>query len=765
MSRSHFAGFIFAAALAAVVATVVPAQAQTFTVLHQFDQNAGDPQFLQQLGTLPQGRDGKIYGASHEGGSSGNGAVFSLTPSGTLSVLANLSPTTGDYPSNGMTRGSDGNFYFAVPIQGPSGYGAIYRMTPSGTLTLLYAFTGGADGGAPTAPPVQGADGNYYGVTTGNTQSGQIPSTLYKVTISGTFTTQHTFTSAEGAQFSSITLGSDGNFYAGSNIGGTNNLGTLVKVTPAGTVTVLHNFAGTDGVYPFPLAQGADGNYYGVTYYGGAGYSVSNHANGVFFQLKPTGAYKALYSFTGGADGGVPWGGLTLGPDGNLYGTTSVGGSNCTASGGCGTIFSFTTAGKLTTLYSFAGSGQGNSPESNLTLSTNGLLYGTTQVGGSFGSGVFYSLNMGFAPFAVLNTTSGKVGTAIGVLGQGFSSSSVVKFNGVASTKVTRTGTTYLTATVPAGATDGYVTVTTGTTTLTTSKRFIVHDSWSSGTAMPTATQRSSAATLGGSIYVIGGANASGTVVSNVQIYNPATNKWTTGTALPAATQNSSAAVVNNVLYVFGGDNGVSTPTNAVWAYNPTSKAWTSMAAMPTARNGTLAVVEGGKVYVMGGNLGGGANFVATVESYNPATNTWATETSMASAKDFPAGGLIGTTIVSADGAPSGSQVTGDTEGYNATTNSWSELAADPTARTGACSGVIGTTLYDASGYVNSGGTGTNMNESFSLSANKWTTTLAPIPQGTFYPASAASNGQLYCFGGLATLNGTAINNVQAYQP
>jgi len=167
----------------------------------------------------------------------------------------------------------------------------------------------------------------------------------------------------------------------------------------------------------------------------------------------------------------------------------------------------------------------------------------------------------------------------------------------------------------------------------------------------------------------------------------------------------------------------------------------------------------------MGGNLGNGSNFVATVESYNPATNTWTTEAPMDGAKDYPAGGLIGTTIVAADGAVASGQITGDTEGYNAATNAWSELTADPTARTGSCSGVIGSALYDASGYINNNGAATTVNDSYSLSANKWTTTLLSIPQGTMYAAPAVDNGQLYCLGGWATISGTTINNVQIYQP
>ena len=118
-----------------------------------------------------------------------------------------------------------------------------------------------------------------------------------------------------------------------------------------------------------------------------------------------------------------------------------------------------------------------------------------------------------------------------------------------------------------------------------------------------------------------------------------------------------------------------------------------------------------------------------------------------------------------ADGAVNSGVITGDTEGYTATTNEWSELTADPTIRTGVCAGVIGSALYDATGYVNNAGAATTANEAFSLSTNKWTTTLAPIPQGVMWPTPAVDNGQLYCIGGWATLNGTAINNVQIYQP
>ena len=137
----------------------------------------------------------------------------------------------------------------------------------------------------------------------------------------------------------------------------------------------------------------------------------------------------------------------------------------------------------------------------------------------------------------------------------------------------------------------------------------------------------------------------------------------------------------------------------------------------------------------------------------------------MLGTKDYPGGWLIGTTVVVSGGANQPGSVTGDTEGYDATTNSWSELTADPTARTGPCSGVVGGLRYDASGYVDNAGAATTLNESFNLTKNTWTTTLLPIPQGTMFAASAVADGQLYCFGGWAVVNASAINNVQIYQP
>jgi len=287
------------------------------------------------------------------------------------------------------------------------------------------------------------------------------------------------------------------------------------------------------------------------------------------------------------------------------------------------------------------------------------------------------------------------------------------------------------------------------------------HNTWTSGAAIPTALWApGGVAVLKGEIYVVGGCTNSG-VIADSQIYNPATSAWSTGVPVPAAVCGGVAAVVKNVLYLIGGSvtpDGTSY-TNAVWAFNPKTKTWSSKSPMPIAREGMGVAVEKNIIYVVGGNGTPGLR-LTTVESYNPATDTWTEEAPLLVGKSEPSVGLIGTTIMGADGyATSGD--TGDNEGYNATTNSWTALKSDPTARNAGCVGSVGPQLIVAGGYSN--GT-TNLTESFKLSTNTWKT-LAAQPQPVLSAGSAVYKGQLYCFGGVAVFQGAALNNVQIYQP
>jgi uncharacterized repeat protein (TIGR03803 family) len=283
----------------------------------------------------------------------------------------------------------------------------------------------------------------------------------------------------------------DGNFYGTTYAGGKNSKGTVFKITASGTLTTLYPLCSlsscVDGAQPYAkLLQGADGSLYGTTSSGG------KFNKGTIFKITTAGKLTTLYSFctlASCADGQTPLGALIQATDGNFYGTTFLGGAN-----NQGTIFRFKLPATLTTLYTFckeAGCSDGANPIAGLMQNTNGEFYGTAMDGGSTafncdgagnggtaaGCGTVFSLSVGLNPFISLLSTSGKVGSKVGILGQGFDPTSVVKFNGVTATTKTLTGTTYITATVPAGASTGYVTVTTGATTLTSTQKYLVHNS------------------------------------------------------------------------------------------------------------------------------------------------------------------------------------------------------------------------------------------------------------------------------------------------
>jgi uncharacterized repeat protein (TIGR03803 family) len=147
----------------------------------------------------------------------------------------------------------------------------------------------------------------------------------------------------------------------------------VFKISAAGALTPLYSFTGgADGGGPAGLVQGSDGNLYGTTFLGGANYA------GTVFKFNPAGTLTTLYGFTGGADGGNPSAGLVQGSDSDFYGTTLLGGTYS-----FGTVFKISSAGALTNLYSFAGGADGASPYAGLVQGSDGNLYGTTLGGGT----------------------------------------------------------------------------------------------------------------------------------------------------------------------------------------------------------------------------------------------------------------------------------------------------------------------------------------------------------------------------------------------
>jgi len=445
--------------LSVIVSTVltmaISANAQTFSVLYNFGTNNGDPLNPQYEGVIAQGRDANLYSTTPNGGNQSAGAVFKMTPSGELTVLYNFDGTDSGGPYGGLTLGTDGNFYGTASFGGTSGFGTVFKITPSGGLTVLYSFGGTSDGASPTAPPIQGMDGNFYGTTVYG--GAGFYGTVYKITPGGKFTSLHQFNLSDGYRPEApLLVGPDGNLYGTTESGGSNNYGTIFKITSTGSFKVLYNFDSIHGANPVGgLVQASDRNFYGTTMLGGA----SNA--GVVFKITPTGVPTLLYSFNGTTDGGTPLASLVEATDGNFYGANYS---------DYGTLFEITPEGTFSVLYTFDVS-TGANPEVTPMEHTNGEIFGDSSGGGLSFGGTFYGLTLGLGPSVTLNPAFGRFQQTIGILGQGFTGTTGVSFNGAAAS-FNVVSDTFLTASVPLRATTGPVTVVTPSGTLTSNHSF-----------------------------------------------------------------------------------------------------------------------------------------------------------------------------------------------------------------------------------------------------------------------------------------------------
>jgi uncharacterized repeat protein (TIGR03803 family) len=372
----------------------------TFTSLFSFaDTNGELPK-----GALVQATDGNLYGATIQGGANcppyGCGTIFKITPSGSLITLHSFDGTDGTSP-NALIQATNGNFYGTTDSGGANGRGTVFEITPSGALTTLVSFNL-TDGANPEAGLIQATDGNFYGTTSRGGANKLCPprrtltcGTVFKITPSGTLTTLASFGEEGGSvPFSPLIQATDGNFYGTTP-------STVFKVTPSGTLTTLaivsSSYAG--------LVQATDGNFYGTTEYGGNA-ATCDGGCGTVFKVTPSGTLTTLLSFTNSAN---PVAALIQATDGNLYGTTGVGGANHNCGGtapgpvGCGMVFKVTLSGTLSTLFSFD-STDGSGPQAALVQATDGKFYGTTAVGGAseacnsqgyVGCGTVFSLSVG----------------------------------------------------------------------------------------------------------------------------------------------------------------------------------------------------------------------------------------------------------------------------------------------------------------------------------------------------------------------------------
>lgn len=253
----------------------------------------------------------------------------------TLETIYNFDGTDGAQPA-GLVQGTNGSLYGATSSGGNSGYGTAFRINLSGKLTTLYEFcsqTNCADGASPYAGLTQATNGNVYGTTYGGGGSG---GTFFKIAPSGELTTLYAFGSESGDGFGPdgvLVEGTNGDFYGTTVSGGAHSAGTVFKITPSGKLTTLHSFCSkvvagqcADGNGPEAgLIQATDGNFYGTTAGGGSG------GNGTVFKVTPAGKLTTLYSFcslSACADGSLPEAPLIQGSDGDFYGTTGAGGGS-----------------------------------------------------------------------------------------------------------------------------------------------------------------------------------------------------------------------------------------------------------------------------------------------------------------------------------------------------------------------------------------------------------------------------------------------------
>jgi uncharacterized repeat protein (TIGR03803 family) len=230
---------------------------------------------------------------------------------------------------------------------------------------------------------IRDSAGNIYGTTqTGGTAGAGV---VFKVNAAGEETVLYSFTGGSdgGFPYGGVVQDSSGNLYGTTNGGGTAGFGVVFKLDTAGNETVLYSFAGgADGGLPYSgVIRDSAGNLYGTAQFGGTAYA------GVVYKLDTAGQESVLYSFTGGADGGQPYAGVIRDSAGNLYGTTIGGGA-----AGAGVVYELDTVGQETVLYSFTGGADGGQPYAGVIRDSAGNLYGTTNSGGKESSGVVFKL-------------------------------------------------------------------------------------------------------------------------------------------------------------------------------------------------------------------------------------------------------------------------------------------------------------------------------------------------------------------------------------
>jgi uncharacterized repeat protein (TIGR03803 family) len=333
---------------------------------------------------------GNLCGATSEGGALDEGVLYKVDTAGRETVLHSFTGgADGASPSGNLLLDSAGNLYgtafFGGVANGKAGFGVVYRVDAAGQESVLYSFTGGTDGGNPKAGVVRDPEGNLYGTTLLGGAAGE--GVVFKLDTSGRETVLHTFTGGTdgGEPEAGVIRDSGGNLYGTTFSGGAAGAGVVYMLSPSGQETVLYSFAGFEAAgNPYAgVVRDPAGNLYGTTVNGGTT-SSGGAGEGAVFEVDAAGTYSVLYTFTGGADGGVPFMGVVRDPAGNLYGATSS---------GRGVVYEIGPSGQFTVLYAFAGGRDGDAATASLMLAPAGDIYGPAY-GGSSDGGLLFKLTL-----------------------------------------------------------------------------------------------------------------------------------------------------------------------------------------------------------------------------------------------------------------------------------------------------------------------------------------------------------------------------------
>lgn len=340
-------------------------------------------------------------------------------------VYSFIGGSDGQYPVDSLAVDPAGNLYGTTSSGGYDpclgiGCGAAWELSPTAggwAFTLIHDFVGGRDGAQPLAGFVLDKAGNFYGTTGegGNDHTcvslGPGCGTVIEFSRTANGWVEKTLATLNGPgtgwyPLANLTMDAAGNLYGTTEYGGSSDFcngdaggcGIVFRLSPkAGgwTETVLFVFhsspQGAGGYLPFSgVALDADGNLYGTTYNGGSATRCSGFGCGVVYKLTPTatGPWKetVLHTFVDGPDGAIPAGGVILDSKGNLYGTAEEGG-DLTACGalGCGTVFELSPqsngAWHFQVLHKFERA-DGSAPIAALIFDSQGNLIGTTALGG-----------------------------------------------------------------------------------------------------------------------------------------------------------------------------------------------------------------------------------------------------------------------------------------------------------------------------------------------------------------------------------------------